>query len=177
MNARIPDTFWTTQEELLLFGGACLLGIPAGILFDIWRILRRMWKHPAVLVAVEDVLWILSAGLLLLCYADTFAKGVFRGYYAIGCGIGFVLYECTLGNLLTGFVTGFLRLLGTPVQELCAGFASICRKGAGSFVNSTKKDKKEKEIAQKRLQKPMKWVYNKTRTQKEREHIWQRQND
>ena len=42
MSNAIPDTFWTTQEELLLFGGSVLLGIPAGILFDLWRILRRL---------------------------------------------------------------------------------------------------------------------------------------
>ena len=42
MNGNIPDTFWTIQEELSLFGGACLLGIPAGILFDMNRLFRRM---------------------------------------------------------------------------------------------------------------------------------------
>lgn len=143
MNGAIPDTFWTTQEELLLFGGAVLLGVPAGILFDLWRILRRLRPHPGWLVAAEDMLWVLSVGMLLLCYADTLGKGVFRGYYALGCGIGFVLYACTVGKVVTNFIAGCFRVLGMPVSRICAGFVTICRKAAHSFVNSTKKDKKE----------------------------------
>ena len=143
MSNAIPDTFWTTQEELLLFGGSVLLGIPAGILFDLWRILRRLRPHPAWLVAIEDTLWVISAGMLLLCYADTFAKGVFRGYFALGCGIGFVLYACTAGKAVTNGITAFLRLLQMPMNRVCAGFASICRKAVCTFVRSTKKDKKE----------------------------------
>ena len=143
MNHALPDTFWTTQEELLLFGGSVLLGIPVGILFDFWRILRRLRPHPGWLVAAEDMVWILSAGMLLLCYADAFAKGVFRGYYALGCGIGSVLYACTVGRAVTEAVTGMLRLLNMPVQRICAGFVTYCRKAAGSFVKSNKKDRKE----------------------------------
>ncbi|HAJ96286.1 MAG TPA: hypothetical protein DCO72_00890, partial [Ruminococcus sp.] len=76
MNGNIPDTFWTIQEELSLFGGACLLGIPAGILFDLNRLFRRIFPHHHRLtVAIEDTLWMLSVATLLLCYASGFAKG------------------------------------------------------------------------------------------------------
>ncbi|MBR3628986.1 MAG: spore cortex biosynthesis protein YabQ [Oscillospiraceae bacterium] len=143
MSSTLPDTFSTTQEELLLFAGSVLLGVPAGMLFDFWRILRRLRPHPAWLVAAEDMLWVISTGMLLLCYADTFAKGVFRGYFALGCAIGFVLYAVTVGRAVTNCIAGLLHLLQMPVGRICDGFASICRKAICSFVNSNKKDKKE----------------------------------
>lgn len=175
MNGTLPDTFWTTQEELVLFGGSCLLGIPAGLLFDLWRILRRAKPHPVWLVAVEDVLWAAEVGVLLLCYAGACDKGVFRGYFAIGCGIGFVLYECTVGRAVTTAVTGLLRILWMPVGK---GFALICEKVRCIFVRYAKNEKKEEENAPNRLQNPIEKVYNKLRTQKEREDKWQKkQND
>ena len=109
MNGNIPDTFWTIQEELSLFGGACLLGIPAGILFDLNRLFRRIFPHHHRLtVAIEDTLWMLSVATLLLCYASGFAKGVFRVYYAVGCLLGFILYECTLGRPAVTYYTRYL---------------------------------------------------------------------
>lgn len=167
MNGNIPDTFWTTQEELLLFGGSCLLGLPAGILFDGWRLLRRLLppRH-AVTVAVQDMLWLLEVCVLLLCYACTFDKGVFRGYFAIGCLIGFVLYECTLGRLAVAVLERILRLLWKPVHWAGLWFARICKKTKKIFVELTEKVKKEQKNTQNRLQKPMKKVYNKSNIRK-----------
>lgn len=135
----IPDTYWTTQEELTLFGGAILLGIPAGLFFDLFRLLRRLLPHRTAAVAAEDVLWLLGVGTLLLCYASGFAKGVFRGYFAVGCGLGFVLYECTLGRLLLPAAERTVRLLLRPLQRAAVGIALICKKGAGRFVKVSKK--------------------------------------
>jgi hypothetical protein len=113
-------------------------------------------------------------GVLLLCYAGGAAKGVFRGYFAIGCAVGFVLYECTAGRAVTAAVTGLLRLLWTPVGQLGKGFALICEKVGCRFVKSTKNQQKRKENVSNRLQKPIEKVYNKRRTQKEREDKWQK---
>ena len=155
MNGNIPDTFWTIQEELSLFGGACLLGIPAGILFDLNRLFRRMIPHHHRLtVAIEDILWMLSVAILLLCYASGFAKGVFRVYYAVGCLLGFILYECTLGQPT---VTLLYKVLVAPFT----GFVRICTKGWLRFVQNNKKYLHKKVFTQNCLQHQDKKVYNK----------------
>lgn len=167
MNGNIPDTFWTTQEELLLFGGSCLLGLPAGVLFDGWRLLRRLVPpRNAVILAVQDLLWLLEICVLLLCYASVFDKGVFRGYFAIGCLIGFVLYECTLGRLVVAALERILKLLWKPVHRTGLWFARIYNKGKKIFVKFTEKVKNEQKNTQNRLQKPMKKVYNKSSSRK-----------
>ena len=154
MNGNIPDTFWTIQEELSLFGGACLLGIPAGILFDLNRLFRRMIPHRHRLtVAIEDILWMLSVAVLLLCYASGFAKGVFRFYYAVGCLLGWIIYECTLGQPT---VTLLYRILVKPFT----GIVRICAKGWDRFVQNTKKYSNEKNFIQNCLQPQDKKVYN-----------------
>ncbi len=167
MNGNIPDTFWTTQEELLLFGGSCLLGLPAGVLFDGWRLFRRLLPpRYTVTVAVQDILWLLEVCALLLCYASAFDKGVFRGYFVIGCLIGFVLYECTLGRLVVAVLEWTLKLFWKPIHRMGLLFARICKKMQRIFVKFTEKVKKEQKNTQNRLQKPMKKVYNKSSTRK-----------
>lgn len=160
MNGNIPDTFWTTQEELLLFGGACLLGLPAGVLFDCFRLLRRLVPHHAIAVAAEDILFMTAVSLMLLFYASAFAKGVFRGYYAAGCLIGFLMYECTLGRMAVLVLEKLFRVLGMPVSAVGRGIALICKKVWLSFVKSSEKRRKGQENTQNHLQKPLGMVYN-----------------
>ncbi|MBR1899147.1 MAG: spore cortex biosynthesis protein YabQ [Oscillospiraceae bacterium] len=156
----IPDTYWTTQEELALFGGSVLLGIPAGMLLDLFRAARRLCPHHPAAVALEDILWLLGVSTMLLCYASAFAKGVFRGYYAVGCLCGTALYVCTLARLVLPVLTGLAGLLLLPVQAI----ARICRKALNRFVKISQKIKQGQEIEQNRLQRPRKKVYNKRST-------------
>ena len=120
----VPETYRTVQEELLLLGGAVLLGIPSGILFDFFRFLRRLISHHWAITMLEDIFFLLLVSFLLLCYISGFANGEFRMYYIIGCLCGFVLHECTLGNLFF---------------SLWDSFARICRKLTHVFVKSHKK--------------------------------------
>ena len=163
MTAPIPDTFWTTQEELTLFGGSCLLGIPAGILFDIFRLFRRWIRHPVLAVAAEDTLWLTGVSLILLFYASACAKGVFRAYYAAGCLIGFILYELTLGEPTVRILDRLRRIVCTPLHWVGRGIASICTKISGRFVRIIQKCRGVKENAKKHLQADGQRVYNNKR--------------
>ncbi|MBR1553849.1 MAG: spore cortex biosynthesis protein YabQ [Oscillospiraceae bacterium] len=120
----VPENFRTVEEELFLLGGAVLLGIPVGILFDFFRFLRRLIPHHWFFTALEDIFFLILVSFLLLCYVSTFAGGEFRMYHVIGCLCGFVLHECTLGNLFF---------------SLWDSFARICRKLTRVFVKSDKK--------------------------------------
>ena len=162
----IPDTFWTTQEELTLFGGSILLGIPAGLLFDVFRLFRRCIRHPAPAVAAEDTLWLLGVSLLLLFYASACAKGVFRAYYAAGCLIGFVLYELTLGTPTVRMLDLLRQILCVPLRWVGRSFASICTKINSRFVRIIQKCKGAEEIPEKHLQAHRKRVYNSKRCKK-----------
>ena len=53
----IPDTYFTVQEQTTLFLFACLLGLPMGLLFDLFRMLRVLFRHAIVVVAIEDILF------------------------------------------------------------------------------------------------------------------------
>lgn len=157
----IPDTYFMAGEQLALFGGACLLGIPVGMLFDAARLLRRLLPHHSAAVAAEDVLCIILSSFLLLGYTAAFARGEFRLYYAAGCLLGFVLYECTLGRVVITVGGWFCKLLRAPFRRLGHRIASICRKLCHGFVRSAKKQQKVQKIEQNPLKRNRKMVYNK----------------
>ena len=126
-----PETFRTVEEELLLFAGAVTLGIPAGMLSDLFRFLRRIFRHHWAVVMLEDFLFLILLSFLLLVYVSAFAGGDFRFYYVLACLCGFVIYECTLGRLLFLVWDSFVR---------------ICRKLLTTFVKHSKKQHQSEKL-------------------------------
>ena len=67
-------------NQAYLFMIFILNGILIGIVFDIFRILRRSFKTPNIVTYIEDTLfWIVSA-LTILYSLFTFNNGEIRGY-------------------------------------------------------------------------------------------------
>ncbi len=153
----IPETYFSAREQLLLFGGACLLGIPAGAVFDVTRLFRRMIPHAAPAAAVEDLLFFVFLAFLLLGYSFAFARGEFRVFYAAGCFLGFLLYECTVGRVVLAVLCRLAKLLELPGK----GLAWICRKVFHGFVGNNKKTEKEQKNDKNPLQEQGGMVYNK----------------
>ncbi len=144
----IPETYVYPEQQLLFFAGACLLGIPCGILWDAFRLFRKLIPHHSAAVAAEDILFPVICGVLISGYISGFAMGEFRMYHVIGCVLGFVLYECTLSRLVMGIGTALCTVLKIPFRLLEQGRALICRKVSRIFVESSKKKQKQTENTQ-----------------------------
>lgn len=69
-----------------------LNGIFIGIVFDVFRILRRSFKTPNFVTYIEDSLfWIISA-LIIMYSLFIFNNGQFRAYIFIAIFIGLAIY-------------------------------------------------------------------------------------
>jgi hypothetical protein len=79
------------------------IGLPLGIVFDIFRTVRLLFPHKAVLVALEDIFCLFIFGVLQLIFAVSFAGGEFRIIHVFGAFWGFVLYLCTFGSVFVPF--------------------------------------------------------------------------
>jgi len=103
--------------EVQLFLGSIVLGMPLGMLFDCFRLLRAAIPHHAVIIFAEDMLFMLLSALMLECYGVMCAGGAVRWYFAAGALTGFLLYLVTVG-----MVTGCLmrRLRRITVKTLSA---------------------------------------------------------
>ena len=80
----------TNQAYLFLI--FILNGILIGILFDIFRILRRSFKTPNFVTYIEDVLFWIMSTLIVIYSLFVFNNGEIRGYIFIGIIFGIAIY-------------------------------------------------------------------------------------
>jgi len=79
-------------QQLLSLIMFIVTGIIIGVLFDIFRIIRKSFKTNDIITCIEDALfWILS-GFLLLFVIFKFNNGEIRLYSFVGLFIGFFIY-------------------------------------------------------------------------------------
>lgn len=67
-------------------------GVIIGILFDTFRILRKSFKTNDILTYVEDILFWILTGIILLYSIFTFSNGEIRFYMFIGIFLGCIIY-------------------------------------------------------------------------------------
>lgn len=99
-----------------------LTGISIGILFDIFRILRRSFKTSDIITYIHDfIFWILT-GVILLFSILTFNNGELRGYIFIGIIFGIILYTLIFSKYFIKFFVTIIsvikRLVGYPIKIL-----------------------------------------------------------
>ena len=88
-----------------------LAGFLTAFLFDLFRVLRRLFRHPNFLTQAEDVVyWILS--ILAVFYIFLRANAQMRVFSFVGLFLGMLLYFLTLSyyiRLILNAVTGFVK--------------------------------------------------------------------
>lgn len=99
------------ENQAYLFLVFSLTGIAIGILFDIFRILRKSFKTPDIITYVEDVLFWILTGILILYNIWYFNNGEIRIYMFFGIIIGVMIYVLTLSNIFVKVITLIINKL------------------------------------------------------------------
>lgn len=87
------------QNEVYIFTVFILDGIIIGLLFDIFRILRKSFKTPDIITYCEDfTFWILTF-LLILYSVFKFNNGELRLFIFIGLVVGILIYLLAFSKL------------------------------------------------------------------------------
>ena len=97
--------------EVYVFLGMVLLGAGWGLLFDLFRVFRRVAKPGFAAVSISDVLfWILSLALLswTMLY---FNNGQLRWYVFLGIILGGVFYFLLFSRLILTALVKLLEIL------------------------------------------------------------------
>lgn len=145
----VPETFFSINEEVFLFGISCLFGIIIGICYDVFRTARILFPHNTVLIVIEDVAFMAGYAVFLTSFASVFARGELRFYYAAGNVIGFTIYFFTLGSIIIGamkkiyfFIQKIFRIILSPFRSVYVNLQEKADNFVGSSKNSVKRNKK-----------------------------------
>ena len=116
-----------------------VLGLIVSFIFDIFRILGKKFNTNNIITYIEDVLFWIISGFLIISAVFKFNNGELRLYLFLGILIGIVMYML----LFTKFINLiFLKIL-TPVQIIIDFFLSLFKKNY-NFINKTIKKCKNK---------------------------------
>ena len=80
------------QNQVYVFIAFILNGFLIGIIFDCFRILRKSFKTPDFVTYIEDILFGIITGLLILYSILMFNNGELRFFLFIGIFLGLSLY-------------------------------------------------------------------------------------
>ena len=136
------------QDQAYLFIVFSLTGVVIGILFDFFRILRRSFKTSNIITYVEDVLFWILTGVLILYNIWYLNNGEIRIYMFLGIIMGLLIYMLTLSNIIVSLFSKILkmliRILEIPFKTIISIFHKIITIIIKIFNKFTKKIKIKK---------------------------------
>ena len=87
-------------NQAILFLIFSINGIIIGLLFDFFRILRRSFKTHDIITYMQDVLFWVLTGFILLYSIFTFNNGEIRLFMFLGVALGVIFYMLCLSSYI-----------------------------------------------------------------------------
>ena len=88
------------ENQFFLFLIFIVNGILIGILFDFFRILRKSFKTNDFFTYLEDIIFWIITGIILLYSIFTFNNGEIRLFMFIGVLVGIILYILSISSFI-----------------------------------------------------------------------------
>lgn len=131
-------------------------GMAIGILFDIFRALRKNFNTSDILISIQDILFWIITGFMILYNIWYFNDGEIRIFMFLGIILGVLIYILTLSSiifqLLYKILTIAKSILIKPIQAIIKlfngvfeGFLKILQKNLKKIGNKKGKIKKDGE--------------------------------
>lgn len=120
------------RSEAVFFGISFLVGMGLVLIYDVFRILRRVIKHGTVLIGIEDLcFWLLcTIAVFLLLYREN--DGMMRMFAFVGILIGMAVYLAVFSRFILRFFVwlfaGILKGIKKVGRVLFGPLTKVVRK-------------------------------------------------
>lgn len=99
------------ENQAYLFICFVLVGIIIGIVFDLFRILRRTFKTKDLITYIEDIIFWIITGIIIIYSMYKFCDGELRFFMIIGIIIGTILYLITISEYVIKISVYIINIL------------------------------------------------------------------
>lgn len=103
--------------ELYFFAASAWVGFALSLLYDLFRIFRRLCKHSLLWISTEDFLFWLVAGGAGFSMVYLYNNGIIRLYSLAAMFLAAVVYHWVFSRLVVCAGTGLLRFFLKPIQK------------------------------------------------------------
>ncbi len=120
--------YFSQEEVFLLF---FIIGIIIGLIFDFFKVLRKSFKTKDIVTFIEDLLFLLISGTLIVLGIIKLNSGEVRFYLFLGMFFGILIYSLTISKLYVIILYEFVRIC----KKIIIFFAQIFFKLLQMFKN------------------------------------------
>ncbi len=99
--------YFSQEEVFLLF---FIIGIIIGLVFDFFKVLRKSFKTKDIVTFIEDLLFLLISGTLIVLGIIKLNSGEVRFYLFLGMFFGVLIYSLTISKLYVIILYEFVRI-------------------------------------------------------------------
>ena len=99
------------NNQAYLFMVFTLVGVVIGVLFDIFRILRKTVKTKDIITNIEDILFWLITGIIIIYSMYIFCDGELRFFMVIGLSLGTLMYMITFSRYVISISVFTIKFL------------------------------------------------------------------
>lgn len=115
-------------EQTQVFIIFVIVGIIISFLFDIFRILRKVYKFSNMLIYMQDILFWLLTGIIILQAIFKFNSGDIRIFLFLGIFVGVFNYISLFSIYVIKIGSFILKLINTLIRKLINVFkVPICK--------------------------------------------------
>lgn len=105
-------------NQAYLFLVFTINGIIIGLLFDIFRILRKSFKTSDIITYIQDILFWILTGLILLYSIFTFSNGEVRFYMFLGVFLGCLIYMLLFSKYFININVKIIMIIKNIVNKI-----------------------------------------------------------
>lgn len=87
-------------NQAYLFLIFTLNGVCIGLIFDLFRILRKSFKTSNLIIYIQDILFWIFTGISIVFFMYNYSDGSIRLYMILGLILGFLLYLLTISKYI-----------------------------------------------------------------------------
>lgn len=98
---------FSQEQTFMLF---FIIGIIIGIIFDIFRTIRKNFKSSDFVTLIEDIIFLSITTLLIILSIIRINGGEVRFYIFLGIFLGILIYSLTISNLCGIILNVIVRL-------------------------------------------------------------------
>jgi len=106
------------DNQAYLFVIFIINGILIGILFDIFRILRKSFKTMDLVTYIQDIIFWILTGILTLYFIFTYNNGEIRLYVFLGIILGVLLYMLTVSKYIIKFSVSIINFIKKIIERI-----------------------------------------------------------
>lgn len=103
--------------DVRFFLASVILGWCAALVYDMFRIGRRVRKQSLFAVSVQDFLFWFGFGVAGFGLMYRYNAGVVRFFSLLGMGLGAIVYLCTIGRFFVRYCVKVWLILTYPVRK------------------------------------------------------------